>query len=258
VIRRHPDIKLTRQPDDIAALALLQGELLDALWKTLEVGGILLYATCSTCRPRTPKSSSLPRPHAGRPRAGPRHRGRHQAAPRSPIAGPGRRPRRLLLRQADQDRRRARLNGFKGDWMKIIILGAGQVGGSLAEHLASEANDITVVDTDGERLRDLGDRLDIRTVQGRGSLPTVLRQAGADDADMLVAVTNSDETNMVACQVAHPVPHPDQDRPGARSGLPDPRELFDNEAIPVDVLISPEQVVTNYIKRLIEHPAPCR
>jgi trk system potassium uptake protein TrkA len=86
--------------------------------------------------------------------------------------------------------------------MKIIILGAGQVGGA-GRALASEANDITVVDTDAERLRDLGDRLDIRTVQGRGSLPTVLRQAGADDADMLVAVTNSDETNMVACQVAH-------------------------------------------------------
>ena len=87
--------------------------------------------------------------------------------------------------------------------MKIIILGAGQVGGTLAEHLASEANDITVVDTDGDRLRDLGDRLDIRTVQGRGSFPTVLRQAGADDADMLVAVTNSDEVNMIACQVAY-------------------------------------------------------
>ena len=87
--------------------------------------------------------------------------------------------------------------------MKIIILGAGQVGGTLAEHLAGEANDITVVDTDAERLRNLSDRLDIRTVQGRASFPTVLRQAGADDADMLVAVTNSDETNMVACQVAH-------------------------------------------------------
>ncbi|EPN39518.1 potassium transporter peripheral membrane component, partial [Pseudomonas syringae pv. actinidiae ICMP 19096] len=76
--------------------------------------------------------------------------------------------------------------------MKIIILGAGQVGGTLAEHLAGEANDITVVDTDGDRLRDLGDRLDIRTVQGKGSYPAVLRQAGADDADMLVAVTSSD------------------------------------------------------------------
>ncbi|MBA1203866.1 Trk system potassium transporter TrkA [Pseudomonas capeferrum] len=139
--------------------------------------------------------------------------------------------------------------------MKIIILGAGQVGGTLAEHLASEANDITVVDTDGERLRDLGDRLDIRTVQGRGSLPTVLRQAGADDADMLVAVTNSDETNMVACQVAYTLFHTPTKIARVREASYLTRsELFDNEAIPVDVLISPEQVVTHYIKRLIEHP----
>ncbi|MDZ3994500.1 Trk system potassium transporter TrkA [Pseudomonas sp. Teo4] len=139
--------------------------------------------------------------------------------------------------------------------MKIIILGAGQVGGTLAEHLASEANDITVVDTDGERLRDLGDRLDIRTVQGRGSLPTVLRQAGADDADMLVAVTNSDETNMVACQVAYSLFHtPTKIARVRESSYLTREELFDNDHIPVDVLISPEQVVTNYVKRLIEHP----
>ena len=140
--------------------------------------------------------------------------------------------------------------------MKIIILGAGQVGGSLAEHLASEANDITVVDTDGDRLRDLGDRLDIRTIQGRASLPNVLRQAGADDADMLVAVTNSDETNMVACQVAYTLFHTPTKIARVREAayLTRGGELFDNDAIPVDVLISPEQVVTNYIKRLIEHP----
>ncbi|XBG30270.1 Trk system potassium transporter TrkA [Pseudomonas sp. 13.2] len=139
--------------------------------------------------------------------------------------------------------------------MKIIILGAGQVGGTLAEHLASEANDITVVDTDGDRLRDLGDRLDIRTVQGRGSLPTVLRQAGAADADMLVAVTNSDETNMVACQVAYSLFHtPTKIARVRESSYLTREELFDNDHIPVDVLISPEQVVTNYIKRLIEHP----
>ena len=140
--------------------------------------------------------------------------------------------------------------------MKIIILGAGQVGGTLAEHLASEANDITVVDTDGERLRDLGDRLVIRTVQGRASLPNVLRQAGADDADMLVAVTNSDETNMVACQVAYTLFHTPTKIARVREAayLTRGEELFDNDAIPVDVLISPEQVVTNYIKRLIEHP----
>lgn len=139
--------------------------------------------------------------------------------------------------------------------MKIIILGAGQVGGTLAEHLASEANDITVVDTDADRLRDLGDRLDIRTVQGRGSFPTVLRQAGADDADMLVAVTSSDETNMVACQVAYTLFHTPTKIARVREAAYLTRSgLFDNDAIPVDVLISPEQVVTNYIKRLIEYP----
>lgn len=140
--------------------------------------------------------------------------------------------------------------------MKIIILGAGQVGGTLAEHLASEANDITVVDTDGDRLRDLGDRLDIRTVQGRGSFPNVLRQAGADDADMLVAVTSSDETNMIACQVAYTLFHTPTKIARIREAAYLTRAgLFDNDAIPVDVLISPEQVVTNYIKRLIEYPS---
>ena len=139
--------------------------------------------------------------------------------------------------------------------MKIIILGAGQVGGTLAEHLAGEANDITIVDTDAERLRSLGDRLDIRTVQGKASFPTVLRQAGADDADMLVAVTNSDETNMVACQVAYTLFHTPRRIARVREAAYLTRtDLFANEAIPVDVLISPEQVVTHYIKRLIEHP----
>lgn len=139
--------------------------------------------------------------------------------------------------------------------MKIIILGAGQVGGSLAEHLASEANDITVVDTDADRLRDLGDRLDIRTIYGRGSHPTVLRQAGADDADMLVAVTSSDEVNMIACQVAYTLFHtPTRIARVRESAYLSRSGLFENDAIPVDVLISPEQVVTNYIKRLIEYP----
>lgn len=87
--------------------------------------------------------------------------------------------------------------------MKIIILGAGQVGGTLAENLVGENNDITVVDTNSGRLRQLQDKFDLRVVQGHGSHPRVLREAGAEDADMLVAVTNSDETNMVACQIAY-------------------------------------------------------
>ncbi|WP_150305624.1 Trk system potassium transporter TrkA [Pseudomonas saliphila] len=139
--------------------------------------------------------------------------------------------------------------------MKIIILGAGQVGSSLASELASEANDITVIDTDAVRLRDLSDRLDIRTVVGRGSFPTVLRHAGADDADMLIAVTSSDETNMIACQVAYTlfrtptkIARIRESAYLARGGL------FHNDAIPIDVLISPEQAVTTYIKRLIENP----
>ncbi len=139
--------------------------------------------------------------------------------------------------------------------MKIIILGAGQVGSSLANNLASEANDITVIDVDGKRLQGLQDRLDLRTVAGRGSHPEVLRRAGAEDADMIIAVTNSDETNMVACQVAYTLFHTPTKIARVRSQqyLQNP-ELFTPEAIPVDVLISPEQLVTNYVAQLIAHP----
>ena len=83
----------------------------------------------------------------------------------------------------------------------------GEVGGNLAHNLTKEASDITVVDLDSDRLRVLQDRYDIRTVRGMASHPDVLRSAGADDADMLIAVTNSDEVNMVACQVAYTVFH---------------------------------------------------
>ncbi|WP_272966463.1 NAD-binding protein, partial [Alteromonas australica] len=87
--------------------------------------------------------------------------------------------------------------------MKIIILGAGQVGGTLAENLVGEKNEITVIDSDPVTLRALQDRLDLQVVNGVGSHPDVLRKAGAEDADMIIAVTNSDESNMLACQVAY-------------------------------------------------------
>jgi len=139
--------------------------------------------------------------------------------------------------------------------MKIIILGAGQVGTSVADNLASEANDITVVDTDAQKLEDLQDRLDLRTVTGHASHPEVLARAGAEDADMIIAVTNSDETNMIACQVAYTLFHTPTKIARVRSAeyLSQP-ELFTQEALPIDVLISPEQLVKNYIERLIEHP----
>lgn len=139
--------------------------------------------------------------------------------------------------------------------MKIIILGAGQVGGTLAENLASEENDITVVDTDATRLRELQDKIDIRTILGKASFPGVLKQAGADEADMLVAVTNSDEVNMVACQIAYTLFHtPSKIARIRQAAYLKNESLFANAALPIDVLISPEQVVTNYINRLLERP----
>ena len=139
--------------------------------------------------------------------------------------------------------------------MKIIILGAGQVGSSVAENLASEANDITVIDTDEQRLQDLQDRLDLRTVVGYASHPTVLAQAGADDADMIIAVTNSDETNMIACQVAYTIFHTPTKIARVRAvEYLSQTQLFAQDALPIDVLISPEQLMTDYILRLIEHP----
>jgi len=140
--------------------------------------------------------------------------------------------------------------------MKILILGAGQVGGTLAENLASEANDITVIDTDAARLRELQDRLDIRTVQGMASYPTVLSQANAEDADMLIAVTNSDETNMVACQIASILYNtPTKISRVRASAYLSNNKLFGKEGgFPIDVMISPEHLVTRHITRLIEYP----
>ncbi len=139
--------------------------------------------------------------------------------------------------------------------MKIIILGAGQVGTSVAENLVLEDNDITIVDKNPELLKALEDRLDLRTVQGHAAYPDVLLQAGADDADMILAVTNSDETNMVACQVAYSLFRTPTKIARVRSqGFLNYPELFGSEALPVDLLISPEQSVTDYIYRLIEYP----
>ena len=140
--------------------------------------------------------------------------------------------------------------------MKIIILGAGQVGGTLAENLVGENNDITIVDTNSDRLRQLQDKFDLRVVQGHGSHPRVLREAGADDADMLVAVTSSDETNMVACQVAYSLFNTPNRIARIRSTeyIRENERLFNAEAVPIDHLISPEQLVTDYVYRLIEYP----
>ncbi len=139
--------------------------------------------------------------------------------------------------------------------MKIIILGAGQVGGTVAANLTSEDNDITVVDSDPSILQALQDRLDLRTIVGSATYPEVLERAGADDADMVIAVTNSDEANMVACQIAATLFNTPTKIARVRSVayLSHP-QIFAPDALPIDVLISPEQLVTQYVRRLIEHP----
>lgn len=139
--------------------------------------------------------------------------------------------------------------------MKIIILGAGQVGSSVAANLVSEANDITVVDTNPKCLSTLNERYDLQTVVGVASHPSVLEQAGAKDADMILAVTTSDEINMIACQVAYTLFH----TPTKIARVRNPEylnktALFAQEALPIDVLISPEQLVTEHLERLISYP----
>jgi trk system potassium uptake protein TrkA len=140
--------------------------------------------------------------------------------------------------------------------VKIVILGAGQVGGSVAHILASEANDVTVVDANAERLQALQDRLDLRTVPGHASHPSVLEQAGIADADMLIALTDNDEVNMIACQIAYTLFNTPTKIARVRAGsyIAYREQLFKDEALPIDVLISPEQLVTDYIQRIIEHP----
>ena len=140
--------------------------------------------------------------------------------------------------------------------MNILILGAGQVGSSVAYNLANEANNITVVDHNNRQLQELQDRLDIRTVEGSASHPDVLIQAGAEDADMVIAVTNSDEINMIACQVSYTLFQTPTKiaRVRAVEYLSYNDQLFFPEHLPIDVLISPEQLVTDYIGRLIEYP----
>jgi len=140
--------------------------------------------------------------------------------------------------------------------VKIIILGAGQVGRTAAYHLSrEEANDVTVVDQNEEALRELQDRLDIRTVNGNAASPRVLEAAGVASTDILVALTNSDEVNMLACQVAWTLYRTPKKIARVRSADYTEREgLFGESRLAVDVWISPEQLVTEYVARLIRYP----
>lgn len=138
---------------------------------------------------------------------------------------------------------------------KVIIVGAGQVGSSVAEILSIEGSDVTLIDTQPRPLKRLQERLDLRTICGAGSSPEVLKQAGAEDAELILALTDSDEVNMVTCQVAHSLFKVPTKIARVRStAYLSHQELFQKKAIPIDVIISPEQIVTQQIMRLIEYP----
>ncbi|MDO6619106.1 Trk system potassium transporter TrkA [Shewanella sp. 6_MG-2023] len=151
--------------------------------------------------------------------------------------------------------------------MKIIILGAGQVGGTLAENLVGENNDITLVDNNRARVKYLQDKFDLQTVIGHGAHPSTLKRAGAEDADMLIAVTNSDECNMAACHIAYSLFGTPTKIARIRSEayLEQRDKLFINTEVKnsdtklrggfvIDELIAPEQLVTAYIERLVQYP----
>lgn len=139
--------------------------------------------------------------------------------------------------------------------MNILILGAGQVGSKLAEHLVREMHNITIIDLLPEKLQLLQSRFDIGCVTGHCAHPSTLRQAGIDNADMIIAVTNSDEINMVACQVASTLFQTPTKIARVRSArYLAHQSLFQPEAFPIDFVISPEEIVTEYIQNLIAYP----
>ena len=141
--------------------------------------------------------------------------------------------------------------------MKVVICGAGQVGTSIARHLAGENNDVTVIDQDPELIQKVGDTLDVCAVKGHASFPNVLEQAGLRDADMIIAVTYSDEVNMVACQIAHSLFNVPTKIARVRSQdylLPVWADLFSRDNMPIDVIISPEREVAKAISRRLHVP----
>lgn len=141
--------------------------------------------------------------------------------------------------------------------MRVVICGAGQVGFGIAEQLAAEENDVSVIDTSPELIQAIRDTLDVRGLVGHGAHPDVLAQAGIDQADMLIAVTLYDEVNMVACQVAHSLFNVPTKIARIRSQSylqPHWADLFSTEHLPIDVIISPEVEVGEMVLRRLASP----
>jgi len=141
--------------------------------------------------------------------------------------------------------------------MKVIVCGAGQVGSNIARQLAREGNDITLIDQNADLVRKIGDDLDVRGMVGHASHPEILEAAGAAESDMLIAVTYSDEVNMIACQVAHSLFGVPKKVARIRSQeylLPMWSDLYSRDNLPIDVIISPEVEVARAIGRRLKVP----
>jgi trk system potassium uptake protein TrkA len=141
--------------------------------------------------------------------------------------------------------------------MKTIICGAGQVGRSIAQQLVSENNHVTIIDQSAELIDEINSQLDVKAIVGFASHPTVLRDAGADDADMIIAVTQSDEINMISCQVAHSVFGVKKKIARIRNQnylQEDFKSLYCPDHLPIDVIISPEVEVANAIMERLHVP----
>ena len=141
--------------------------------------------------------------------------------------------------------------------MRVIICGAGQVGYGIAERLSAEGNEITVIDNDPALVQRVRDTLDARGLHGHGSHPDILAEAGARDADMLIAVTQVDEVNMTACQVAHSIFEVPTRIARIRSQSyldPEYSNMFSRDHLPIDVIISPELEVGELILQRMAYP----
>lgn len=138
--------------------------------------------------------------------------------------------------------------------MKIIIVGAGQVGSSLSINLVKEGNDVTLIDKSADLLENIAEKVDLQTIHGNGAHPRILEAAGANKADMIVAVSKSDETNMIACQVAYTVFGVDKKIARIRDlEYLNYENLFADESTPIDFTISPDLIASSYIKKLIKY-----
>ena len=141
--------------------------------------------------------------------------------------------------------------------MKVIICGAGKVGTSIAKHLTDQGNDVTVIDQSADLIENIQSKIDLKTIIGSASNPSVLQEANADSSDMLIAVTLQDEINMVACQMAHTFFKIPRKIARIRSEdflNPIWRDLYNADNMPIDLIISPELEVARSIKRQIQSP----